>query len=121
METNSQTSSNESVELNQETGNQLEQQAAPILKKLKINGEEKEFDLEDIKRHLNVSEWDENLEKILLPAFQKSYAADQIFNDVGRSRKEIELEKGRLKMLTDSLLERPGSWKEAYSSGAIGS
>ncbi len=83
------------------------QELANESRKVKINGEEFEVPIEEIKRHLGITDWDSKYEKQLIQAFQKSLAGDRAFNDVSKTKKEVEAEKARLKMYTELLIADP--------------
>jgi Fe2+ transport system protein B len=86
------------------------QETAPVVnesRKVKINGEELEVPIEDIKRHLGITDWDSKYEKQLIQAFQKSLAGDHAFNEVNRSKKEIEAAKAQLKYYNELLVGNP--------------
>lgn len=91
-----------------EEGNQQPiAQPNPDIRKIKLNGEEREVSLEDIKRNLDIEEWDPKYEKQLIQAYQKSLAADHRFNEVNMTKKEVEAAKKQIALYNQLLVQDP--------------
>lgn len=77
------------------------------LRTIKINGEETQVSLDDIKRGLNISEWDPKFEKALIQAYQIKRAGDHAFNEVDKTRKQVEADKKRIEYFNELLIANP--------------